>query len=92
MKHIILHVGAVYGGIMAHFKISLAGQLHFAPQAGDWASLFVLFLYWGSPPTSIPTIHHQKDMVAVKGWGQEGLIQGGNSAYFKLPDSSLHMM
>lgn len=26
---------------MVHFKISLAGQLHFAPHAGDWGSLFV---------------------------------------------------
>lgn len=33
---------------MAPFKISLAGQLHFAPQAGDWGSLFCFgFLYWG---------------------------------------------
>lgn len=30
---------------MAHFKISLAGQLHFAPQAGDWSSPFVLFFF-----------------------------------------------
>lgn len=52
---------------MAHFKISLAGQLHFAPQAGDWGSLFVLGFVLGTQaenlipyPTSFPTIHPHK--------------------------------
>lgn len=34
---------------MAHFKISLAGQLHFALQAGDWSSPFVLFFFNREP-------------------------------------------
>lgn len=58
---------------MAHFKISLAGQLHFAPQAGDWSSLFVLGFVLGTQaenlipyPTSFPTIHpHKKNVVAT---------------------------
>lgn len=55
---------------MAHFKISLAGQLHFAPQAGDWSFLFVLVLVVGAesetshPTHLVPTIHPQKDIVA----------------------------
>lgn len=38
---------------MAHFKISLAGQLHFAPHAGDWVSLFVLLFCTGGPSRNI---------------------------------------
>lgn len=58
---------------MAHFKISLAGQLHFAPQAGDWGSLFVLGFCTGGPsrnlatpshPTPAPTSFPTKDIVA----------------------------
>lgn len=54
---------------MAHFKISLAGQLHFAPHAGDWGSLFVLFFVLGDPcripcptPTIFPILHPQNNI------------------------------
>lgn len=54
---------------MAHFKISLAGQLHFAPHAGDWGSLFALFLLYVGPmqnrtPTTFPMFSPQKELGA----------------------------
>lgn len=71
---------------MAHFKISLAGQLHFAPHAGDWGSLFVLFFVLGDPcripcptPTIFPILHPlnniSSDTLNSKNQGADGHIQ-----------------
>lgn len=71
---------------MAHFKISLAGQLHFAPHAGDWGSLFVLFFCAQGPmqnprptPTIFPILHpqnnHNSDTFNSENQGADGHIQ-----------------
>lgn len=55
---------------MAHFKISLAGQLHFAPQAGDWSSPFVLFFFNCEPMQTstalFPTVRPCKKKIVAR--------------------------